>query len=116
MTALGVVEVEVSYQSLSKLPRRLVGAQVDILVLDAAPEPFDENVVDPAAFAVHADVDIVVFEHTGEGVAGELHPLVGVEDLGLAKTAQRLVDQGRNPSPRCWTAARRAHGASANPG
>jgi hypothetical protein len=30
---------------------------VDFFVFEAAPEPFDEHVVDPTAFAVHADLD-----------------------------------------------------------
>ena len=32
-----------------------VRMEIHILVFDAAPEPLDEHVVDPAALAVHAD-------------------------------------------------------------
>jgi hypothetical protein len=33
-----------------------------ILVLDAFPEPLDEDVIAPAAFAIHDDFDHVVLE------------------------------------------------------
>ena len=34
----------------------VVGLQVDLLVLERAPEPLDEDVVEAAALAVHADL------------------------------------------------------------
>jgi hypothetical protein len=46
--------------------------QIDLLVLDAAPEPFHEHVIPPAAFAVRADLDAVVPQQAGEFQAGEL--------------------------------------------
>jgi hypothetical protein len=33
--------------------------QVDLLILDAFPEPFDEHVVDPAALSIHALLDLI---------------------------------------------------------
>ena len=42
-TAL-VVEPEVAFQALSSLGDGLVGMQVNLLVLDAFPEPFDEDI------------------------------------------------------------------------
>ena len=36
--------------------------QVDLLVLDTAPQPLDEHVVDPTAFAVLADADGIGLE------------------------------------------------------
>ena len=61
--------------------------QVDVLVLDAFPESFDEYVVDPAPLAVHTDLDALGSEHSGELLAGELAPLIGVEDLGCSEVA-----------------------------
>ena len=55
--------------------------QVDCLILERAPEAFDEDVVHAPAPAVHGDRDTRVFEDTGEAEAGELAALVGVEDL-----------------------------------
>ena len=46
----------------------------------------DEDVVAPAAFAIHADTDAVRLELPGEFAAGELATLVGVEDLRGAVT------------------------------
>ena len=56
---------------------------------------FDEDVIAPAALAIHADLDPFFFESPGEGRASKLHPsdedlspgtpelatLIGVEDL-----------------------------------
>ncbi len=55
--------------------------QVRLLVLQAAPQPLDEHVVQPAASAVHANACAGVVEHIGKCGAGELTALVGVEDL-----------------------------------
>src|SRR5215470_7865708 len=58
-----------------------IAFQVDVFVLQAAPQALDEHVVHPAAAAVHRDLDTGAFERAGEGHAGELAALVGVEDL-----------------------------------
>src|SRR5206468_1482165 len=71
----------------------VVGPQIDLLVFDAAPQAFDEYVVAPGALAVHADCDAVVGEHAGEGRAGELAALIGVEDVRLAVTSQRILQR-----------------------
>jgi len=52
MRAPSVVELEVLREAGSSLAAVLVGVQVDLFVLDAAPQPLDEHVVDPAAFRV----------------------------------------------------------------
>jgi hypothetical protein len=62
-----------------------IALEINILVLEAVPQPLDEDVVHPAAAAVHGDLDAGPFERTGEGDAGELAALVGVEDLWLAE-------------------------------
>ena len=45
----------------------VVGAQIHLLVFDAAPEPLDKHVVAPGAFAVHADGYAIAGERAGEG-------------------------------------------------
>lgn len=55
--------------------------QIDLFILDRPADPLDENVVAPAAFAIHADGDALFFELPGEGFAGELRALIGVEDF-----------------------------------
>lgn len=62
-----------------------------LLVFYAAPQSLDEHVVALSALAVHADRNAVIGEHVGEGRAGELRALVGVEDLRLAATRQGML-------------------------
>jgi len=57
--ALGVVAVGVAFE-------------VDVLVFQAAPQPLDEHVVDPATAAVHRDLDAGRRQRAGEEGAGEL--------------------------------------------
>ena len=71
----------------------VVGSQVDLLVLDRPPQPLDEDVVAPRALAVHADGDPGLQQDAGEGVAGELRPLVSVEDLRPAMLGERLLQR-----------------------
>ena len=70
-----------------------VGAQVNLLVFDRAPEAFDENVAQAPAFAVHGDFHSVRLEHAGELRAGELAALIGVEDLRKAVSCERTFAQ-----------------------
>ncbi len=56
--------------------------QIHLFVFHRSPQPLDnKDVVPPTAFAIHADPDALGLEHVGEFGAGELTPLVGVEDL-----------------------------------
>lgn len=86
-----VVSREVALQSCLGCADGVIGMQIDLLVLDAAPEPFHEYVVPPASFAVHADPDVVVLQQTGEFLTGELAALVGVEDLRRAVAVDRFL-------------------------
>jgi len=88
-----VVEREIPLQAFSCLGNRVVSLQVDLLVFHAFPQPFDEHVVDPAAFAIHADPDTVALEQSDELRAGELAALIGIEDLGLAVPLQGVLDR-----------------------
>ncbi len=69
----------------------VVGSQVDLLVLDAAPQALDEHVVAPCALAVHADRNAVAGEGAGECRTGELRTLVRVEYVRLAVTGQNIL-------------------------
>jgi hypothetical protein len=60
--------------------------QVDVFVLHAAPEPLDEDVVDPATLAVHAD------RNTGR-LQGR-RPLLAGELGGFNRSSQRLMNGG----------------------
>src|SRR3982750_2403280 len=90
MRSAGVVEAEIPADRGASLGDRVVSSEVDLLVLDRSPEPLDEDVVAPGTLAVHADGDAVPGRHAGEGPAGELAALIGVEDLRPAVAGQGL--------------------------
>src|SRR5271169_6341115 len=83
MRSAAIVEVEISADRCACLADGVVGPQIHLLVFDAAPQPLDEHVVPPGAFAVHADRNAIVGEHAGEGRARELRTLVGIKISGL---------------------------------
>jgi hypothetical protein len=56
----------------------VVSMQVDLFVFDAPPQSFHEHVVPPAAFAIHADGDVVLFQQPGKFKAGELMKLLAI--------------------------------------
>ena len=67
--------------------------EVDVLIFYAAPESLDEDVVHPAAFAVHANFDPQILQTTGLLCRGELATLIRIEDLGnLAGVGQSFVE------------------------
>ena len=78
----------VAPEEIAQAPYRLyyvrIVFEIDLLPLDGPPEPFDEDVVEDPALAVHADGDIVSLQNVGKILARELRSLVGVEDLGDA--------------------------------
>ena len=90
MGSLVVVEPEVVAQFPAGLCGVGVGFQVHLLILHGAPQPLHEDVVGVPALPVHADLHPVFLQHLSELQAGELTPLVGVEDLRLA-LPQRLL-------------------------
>src|SRR6185369_11174207 len=90
-----IVKAEVTSDRRAGVADAVVGPQVHFLVLDAAPQTFDEHVVPPSALAVHADRNVVVGEH-----ARERRALVGVEDVRLAVTSQSIL-QGLD-AERCF--------------
>ena len=73
--------------------RQAVGdlVQVDRLVFERAPQPFDEDIVHEPAPAIHRDAHARRLQARGERHAGELAALVGVEDLRRIVPGQGLV-------------------------
>ena len=100
--ASGVVKLEVTADLASGFADRPVGVQVDVLVFERTPEALDEDIVGPAALAIHADLDAFFFEPSGERFTGEWTSLIGVEDLRLAVPAESLFQ--------CFDAERCVHG------
>ncbi len=85
-----VVVVDERLEPVAQGVAALGRVDIDVVVLDRAPEPFDEHVVDRPADTVHRDGDLGVKEHLDERVSGELRFLIGVEDLGCAIERERL--------------------------
>ncbi len=99
-----VVEADAGFQLRVGVDERLVGFEVHFLVSDGAPEPFDEHVVQAAAFAVHRDLYPALQQHGGKLGRGELAALVGVEDFRGAVFGQRSFEGARRSLRRgCWT-------------
>src|SRR6266852_6212728 len=63
------------------------------LVFDRAPQPFDENIVHETTASVHRNRDACGLEPAGEGDAGELRALIGVEYLRRAVPRQSFVER-----------------------
>src|SRR6202163_5079605 len=53
--------------------------QMYFFIFDRAPQAFDENVIHEPAASVHRNRDASGFKLAGEGGAGELRALIGVE-------------------------------------
>ena len=85
-----VVEVEIGGQTGLQLTHRVILVEIDVLILDAAPQAFAEDVVEGAASAIHADLDVGSEQAGSEGIGRELCALVGIEDLG-STFAERLA-------------------------
>ncbi|KXN97837.1 hypothetical protein LS48_14620, partial [Aequorivita aquimaris] len=105
---LGVVIGDPPAKASLQLRSGLEGMEVDALVFQGAPEALDEDVVHPTPPTIHADADLGVAQHAGEGEAGELAALVSVEDFRLAEPGKRLL-QRRNTEPG-------VHGVRQSPG
>src|ERR1700749_4922876 len=68
-------------------------AQIDPFVLHGPPQALDKDIVVAAPASVHADLDPVIPQHLGKLVAGELRPLIGIEDAGLAEPSEGLAQR-----------------------
>jgi len=67
--------------------------QIDRLIFERPPKPFDKDIVHVSAPAIHGDRDLRILEDAGELEAGELTALIGVEDFRLAISDQRFVQR-----------------------
>ena len=59
-----------------RLNAALIIGEIDLLILDRAPQTLDEDVVDSPALPVHADSDTVVLENSGKVLGGKLAALI----------------------------------------
>ena len=64
-----------------------VFVKVNLFILEASPEPLNEDVVHPATFAIHADFNVQVYQSTCPVLRGELTPLISIKDFRLLASA-----------------------------
>src|SRR6516165_9797611 len=91
--ALGVVKVQPGANTGLGFVNSRISMEVDLFVFEAAPQPLDKDVVHAPALAIHADHDPVPFQGAGKVVAGELAPLVGIEDFRPAMARERFLER-----------------------
>lgn len=72
MESLEVVFVDIVFDSFFELSNGLVVINVDIAVLKRSEETFDGDIIDGPAFAVHGDINAVIFEYLGMFMTGVL--------------------------------------------
>lgn len=87
MQPLLIVKVEIISQSTTSSSYRVIVVEINLLILDTAPKPFNEDIVKIATSAVPANSNISRFESISKGLRSELTALVIVEyqGFGLAK-------------------------------
>jgi len=85
-----IIELNPISNTLLGLCNGVVGLEIDFLVFQAAPEPFNKHIIHPAALAVHADSNALVLEDIGKAFTGELAALVTVEDIRRAMAIDGL--------------------------
>ena len=88
-----VVEGKPPTDATARLANRRVGFDEHLLVFQAAPQAFDEDVVEKPPLAVHADAHTAARQFVNEIPAGELHPLIGVEYLRLSVSIQCVLQR-----------------------
>lgn len=84
---LAAVEREVLSQPEPHFTQIGVALEVDVLMLHGPPELPDEDVVEGAYPAVHADRDTCALQHAGERLRRELAALVSLHALSCSQCA-----------------------------
>ena len=69
----------------------VVGLQIYFFIFHTAPEALDKHIVQPAPLAIHADLNAVLLEYSGERLTGELTTLIRVKNIKGAMNGQRFL-------------------------
>ena len=75
MQPLLVVEPQPAANALARLRNRAIRFDEHVLILQAAPQPLDKDVVQEPPLAIHADPDTAAFQLLQKPGAGELDAL-----------------------------------------
>src|SRR5215831_13265363 len=86
--ALVIVEHEPRADTATCLGNRAIRLNEHLLVFQAAPQPFNEDVVKKPAFAVHADPHTATFQLIEKRSTGELPTLIRVEHVRDRKSTR----------------------------
>ena len=110
MRALRVVEPDPVFDDRVWLGSRRDFVQIDGLLFERPPQPFDEDVVEIAAPPVHRDFDVSLGQGRDPGRARVLAALIRIHDLGLAVFGDGLFQGSQRKSwhPAYLRAARTA--------
>ncbi len=92
------VELKVTPESYLCFPAVSKVSQVDVLVLQRAPQTFDEHVVQRTPSSIHADRHAARDQTTGELHRRELKPLVAVEQF-RATQGESVVQRFQAEAP-----------------
>src|SRR5215467_2652473 len=92
--ALVIIERNPRAYAATCLGNRAIRLNEHLLVFQAAPQPFNEDVVKKPAFAVHADPHTATFQLIEKRSTGELPTLIRVEHVRLAAVSARILFDG----------------------
>jgi len=70
--SLGIVKNKVGADPLPRIPYGVVVVDIDVLILQRAPESLDEDIVEGSPSAVHADGNGFVEKQLGKVIARKL--------------------------------------------
>jgi len=76
-----VVELEILAQAGPQVAQVVIFAPIDFLILHAAPESLDEDVIQSAPSPVHGNANRVILQKLGEGDTGKLKAVNARVDL-----------------------------------
>ena len=73
--------------------------KINMLILDSSPQSLNKYVISPGAFAIHADVDVIVLEDIDKRIAGILATPIRVEYSGFAIAVYRFFQSIDTKTP-----------------
>ena len=81
MPSMDVVMIEQDSDLLPSLRHRFIRLEINLLAFQAVRYSLNENVVHPATFAVHADLNAMVLQNADKIVRRELGSLIRIENF-----------------------------------
>ena len=91
MRSVVIVVINPASDVLTGFPAAGEGIQIDAFIFEAALQTFDKDGIHPAALAIHRDTNASNLQCAGPLEAGELAPLICVEDIQLAVTVHGFL-------------------------